>query len=152
MACQKKKDLKVAIVGSGKLDEEIRLMASEYGIADNIAFFGFVSNPMKILHDSKMMIFASLWEGIPMSALEAMTLGVPLVSTPTDGLCELITDGITGYISDCDAVLAERIVEIAKDDQLRKTLSRNSREAILKLCNEKAALKIVYSQYMALCR
>ena len=41
-----------------------------------------------MLHDSKVMLMTSLWEGTPMCAVEAMALGVPIVTTPTDGLCD----------------------------------------------------------------
>ena len=58
-----------------------------------------------------------------MCALEAMALGVPIVSTPTDGLKELIQDGENGFLSDDDEVLAERIEEILNDSTLRDRLA-----------------------------
>ncbi|MFR2721860.1 MAG: glycosyltransferase [Thomasclavelia ramosa] len=48
---------------------------------------------------SKLMIMTSRTEGTPMSALESLTLGKPIVSTPTDGLNELITNNINGFLS-----------------------------------------------------
>ena len=148
IACRKKKNLKVAIVGSGSLDEEIKRLAAEKGVTDNITFFGFVQNPMKILHDSKLMIFVSLWEGTPMSGLEAMALGIPIVSTPTDGLCEIISDGVTGYISDCDDILAEKVLAIAEDPILRDRLSKNTMELLPQINSESNNLKAIRSQYL----
>jgi glycosyltransferase involved in cell wall biosynthesis len=52
-----------------------------------------------------------------------MALGVPIVSTPVDGLKALIEIGKNGYLSDDDAELARRIVEIAEDGELRARLS-----------------------------
>ena len=63
-----------------------------------------------------------------MCALEAMALGVPIVSTPTDGLCELVSDGINGYLSDCDDILAEKVVDIVTDSIHHSTLSSNIKE------------------------
>lgn len=44
-----------------------------------------------------MMIMTSLWEGTPMCALEALAMGIPIVSTPVDGLCDLIENGKNGF-------------------------------------------------------
>ena len=49
-----------------------------------------MSNPLRLLECSKVMIMTSKYEGLPMTVLEAMALGVPLVSTPVDGLKDII--------------------------------------------------------------
>lgn len=63
-----------------------------------------------------------------MCALEAMALGVPVVSTPTDGLLDLLDEGENGFLSDDDAVLAEKMVLLASDPALRERLSRSAAE------------------------
>ena len=124
---QEKPDCKVAIVGTGELEEEVKNLAKELQIDKNIDFLGFLSNPLKIMKDSKVMLMTSRWEGTPMCALEAMALGLPIVSTPTDGLCELIVEGETGYLSDNDDVLVEKILGILMDDKERKALSESNK-------------------------
>ena len=118
-----KPDVKVAVVGNGDMEEETHALCREYGLEDNITFFGFMSNPLKILHSASSMVMVSRWEGTPMCALESMALGVPIVSTPVDGLKALIEIGKNGYLSDDDAELAAKIVEIAEDSELRARLS-----------------------------
>jgi glycosyltransferase involved in cell wall biosynthesis len=118
-----KPDLKVAIVGTGELEEEVKNLCQELQIQDNVQFLGFQTNPIKMVHDSKVMILTSRWEGTPMCALEAMALGVPVVSTPTDGLVDLLDEGETGFLSDEDAVLAEKAVALATDPELRNRMS-----------------------------
>ena len=120
---QEKPDCKVAIVGTGELEEETKNLAKELQIDKNIGFLGFLSNPLKIMKDSKVMLMTSRWEGTPMCALEAMALGLPIVSTPTDGLCELVTDGETGYLSDDDDELSRETVEIVNNTQKRNDFS-----------------------------
>ena len=61
-----------------------------------------------------------------MCALEAQALGVPIVSTPTDGLSDLIENGKTGFLSDDDETLAEYLSLIVKDESLRMKLSDNA--------------------------
>lgn len=121
-----KNDIRVAVVGSGDLENEAKALCREYGIENNVDFRGFTANPLKILHDSKSMVMVSRWEGTPMCALEAMALGVPIVSTPVDGLKVLVIPDENGYLSDDDKELAEKIVQIATDTSLRRRLSENT--------------------------
>ena len=121
-----KPDLRVAVVGNGDLEEETHALAKEYGILDNIDFLGFQSNPLKILYSSSSMIMVSRWEGTPMCALEAMALGVPIVSTPVDGLKVLVQQDENGYLSDDDGEIAKKVVEIATDPALRERLSQDT--------------------------
>ena len=123
LAEAKKPGLQTAVIGYGPLEEPFKAKLSELGIAGNVSLPGFMRNPYKILHDARVMIMTSDFEGTPMVALEAMALGVPIVSTPVDGMRELIIDGVTGYLSDDDAVLAERLVQLTCDPAQRRALS-----------------------------
>jgi glycosyltransferase involved in cell wall biosynthesis len=89
--------LKIAIVGDGELRTNCENYIKENKLSNNIKMFGFLSNPYKILKDSKVMIMSSFCEGLPMSALEAISLGVPILSTKTDGLVDIVKNGETGY-------------------------------------------------------
>ena len=125
---ESKPDLKVAIVGTGELEAEVKELCKELDIQDNVNFLGFRSNPIKMVHDSKAMILTSRWEGTPMCALEAMALGTPVVSTPSDGMKDLIDDGVNGYLTDDDAVMAEKLLKIMNEPDHRKLLSENTRK------------------------
>lgn len=63
-----------------------------------------------------------------MCALEAMALGVPIISTPTDGIAVLVDDGVNGFTSDEDQLLAEKIVDVCTNEELRKRLSAAAKE------------------------
>ncbi len=123
-----KPDLKAAIVGTGELEGEVKALCAQLGIQDNVHFLGFQSNPIKMVHDSKTMILTSRWEGTPMCALEAMALGTPVVSTPSDGMKDLIDSGINGYLTDDDAVMAENLLKIMNDPDHRRELSENTKK------------------------
>lgn len=88
-----KDDIKVAMVGAGELENELKNFVKDNQLEKNVDFWGFRKNPYKILKNSQVMIMTSRWEGLGMCALEAMALGVPVVSTPTGGLCEIIEEG-----------------------------------------------------------
>lgn len=147
----KKRDIRVAIVGSGELEEETKALCKELNLESNVFFLGFRSNPMKILHDAKVLLLTSRWEGTPMCALEALALGVPVVSTPTDGMVDLIGEGETGFLSDDDAVMAEKILAIVTDEALYEKLSRSATEksmCINDVSTYKEAIAVHYRKYV----
>lgn len=146
---QKLPSVKIAIVGTGDLEEETKALCKQLQLQNAVDFLGFMDNPLKLLSDSKVMVMTSLWEGTPMCALEAMALGVPIVSTPTDGLCDLIEEGKTGFLSDDNAVLAEKIVLIVQNESVRKSLSDQSTEVICSRMNKDVYTAKLLEQYSA---
>ena len=117
-------NIKVAIVGSGDLEEETISAVEKAGLNHCVNMLGFMANPLGILGNSKLMLMVSRWEGTPMCALESMAVGVPIVSTPTDGLSELIMNGKTGYLSNDDEELANKCIQLIKDSELRERMSQ----------------------------
>lgn len=132
---KKMPNVKIAVIGTGDLEEETKALCSELNLQNNVYFLGFQSNPLKILHDSKAMVMTSRWEGTPMCALEAMALGVPIISTPTDGLKDLVVNNETGFLSNDDDILVEMCCKVVLDTEYQNTLSKNSYEKALQLMN-----------------
>jgi len=144
---ESKPDLKVAIVGTGELEAEVKQLCQELNIQDTVQFLGFQSNPIKMVHDSKAMILTSRWEGTPMCALEAMALGTPVVSTPSDGMTDLLDDGINGYLTDDDAVMAEKLLRIMNDPQHRTFLGENAKKKFAEINDAPKYKQAIYDCY-----
>ena len=106
-----------------------------------------MNNPYKVLKCAKSLVMTSRWEGLPMCALEALSLGVPIISTPTDGLRELIRNDETGYLSSSNRVLANKVVELLTDDQKQKTLSNNCKQKSSVINNRQKYAKAIIAQY-----
>lgn len=121
---QKYPEMKAAIIGAGDLEAETKQAIADHHAEQFIDMLGYSSNPYKAMKQAKILIMTSRWEGLPMCALEAMALGVPIVSTPTDGLKEIVEDDKTGYLSDDDGVLIDRCVEILKNSELHQRLQQ----------------------------
>lgn len=115
--------VKIAVIGTGNLEDDTHKEAERLQLGSNVTFLGFQSNPYKVLHDSKLMIMTSLWEGTPMCVLEAMSLGVPVVSTPTDGVKIVVDNGKTGYLDETDEGLVNSCKTILTDTMLRENMS-----------------------------
>lgn len=125
LACKENKTLSIAIIGDGPLLLEIKESIAAKKLDKNIKCLGFVENPLKILAQAKLLILTSNWEGTPICVLEAMALGVPVVSTPTDGIVELIQNDISGFTSWDNVLLAKKINEYVLDENKREKLSQN---------------------------
>lgn len=119
----KKSDIRIAVVGTGDLEANTKAEAKKLGIESNVHFWGYQTNPYKILKDAKVMVMTSLWEGTPMCVLEAMSLGVPVVSTPTDGIKAVVEDHKTGFLSNDDEELADCCISLIDNDDLHGNMS-----------------------------
>jgi len=120
-----KSDLKFAFVGDGELMQSCQDYVAEHELEKNVFMLGYMDNPIKLLSQVKFLLLTSIYEGTPMCALEAMALGIPIVSTPTDGMCDLIVNGETGYLSAEDAVLTDCLFHIVDDPNLQQRLCEN---------------------------
>lgn len=87
-----------SIIGAGPLKEDLEVLSKEYSVSKYITFCGSTSNVNKYLLNSDLFILPSITEGFPIAILEAMRLGLPIVSTNVAGIPEMINDGETGVI------------------------------------------------------
>ena len=144
---ESKPDLKVAIVGTGELEDELKALSQELNLEDTVHFLGFQPNPIKMVACSKAMILTSRWEGTPMCALEAMALGTPVVSTPSDGMKDLLTDGVSGYLTESDEQMAEDLLKIFTQPEHRQLLAENARKKFDSLNDGEAYKQAIWTAY-----
>ena len=144
---ESKPDLKVAIVGTGELEEELKALCKELNLEDTVHFLGFQPNPIKMVACSKAIILTSRWEGTPMCALEAMALGTPVVSTPSDGMKDLLTDGVSGYLTESDEQMAVDLLKIFTQPEHRKFLAENARKKFDSLNDGEAYKRAIRTAY-----
>jgi len=86
-------DAILAIAGDGALRDNLERLAQETGVADRVRFLGLRPDARALMGAADVVVMPSRWEGLPLSALEALASGTPLVATDVRGLRELVTDG-----------------------------------------------------------
>jgi glycosyltransferase involved in cell wall biosynthesis len=91
-------DVRFVFVGDGPLREEIMGLAAEHGIADRVVITGIRADVPAVLATADLFVLSSLWEGMPLSLLEAMAAGCPAVATDVGGVGEVLKDGVTGLL------------------------------------------------------
>lgn len=147
----KNPDIKLGVIGDGELKDDLIAAVTEESLQNNIKVLGYLENPYCVLANSKVMIMCSKYEGTPMAALEAMALGIPIVSTPVDGLNKLIESGIEGYLEYDDINLSSRIFNIVNNECLQKKLSRGAIKKSFLVCNinnYKKSLSSIYESVL----
>lgn len=123
---KKKKNIRACIIGDGELFNKVSQLIQRKSLETNIKLLGYMEKPLGILLHSRVFLMSSRWEGTPMSVLESLALGTPVVGTPVDGMLELVEDGLNGYLSDDDDVIADHIIDIVTNDALHNQLSDNA--------------------------
>jgi glycosyltransferase involved in cell wall biosynthesis len=107
-------------------------LATELGIAEQVHFPGYRAHLLPVYGSFDLFVLSSRREGLPNSILEAMAVGLPVVTTDVAGTSELVLHGHTGYVvpqGDVDQ-LAHAMVTLVADKQLRQRMGQAGRERI----------------------
>lgn len=91
-------DFEIQLIGDGVLKTELQKAAVEHGVESHIKFCGYQSNVAEICARAHVFLLPSLWEGFPISLLEAGASGIPVLSTPVGSIPEVVGEE-NGYLS-----------------------------------------------------
>lgn len=127
---------KFGVIGDGELQKEMINVFEEQNVIDRVVFTGKLPYPYKALKSAKCLLMCSIYEGLPIAALEAMALGVPVVSTPVDGLVNIIINDVNGYLSNSNIHLSNYIVNLLENNSKSKNLSLSTIQYFNLLNNE----------------
>ena len=114
---QKIPDLKVSMVGAGELESEVRQKIKDYALDSTITMYGFQENPYGLLKNSKVLCIPSKWEGFGLVAIEALSLGKPVVASNVGGLKNIINDEC-GFVGDTQEGLEKALYELLTDENI----------------------------------
>jgi glycosyltransferase involved in cell wall biosynthesis len=127
--------LRLLAGGDGEL-ERVAARAKALGIAEAVEILGWVTGEQKdkLLSAATVYVLPSRNEGLPMSVLEAMSWGLPVITTPVGGIPEAVTHGVEGFlVQPGDALeLAEAISKLLVDPELRERMGIAARARIEK--------------------
>jgi glycosyltransferase involved in cell wall biosynthesis len=128
-------DLDLRLAGNGPSLEQLKKLTVELGISSRVYFLGFLNEDEIIseLEASDLFVLPSFVEGIPVSAMEAMAIGVPVIATNIAGTSELVEDGKTGLLirpSDSQAI-TDAIVRMTQDYSFRLRAAELGRNKVV---------------------
>jgi glycosyltransferase involved in cell wall biosynthesis len=123
------RNIKVQLVGDGPLLPNIKSLAESLNIGDRVQFLGNRRDVPELLTHSDIFVLTSKWEGFPITILEAMRAGLPVICSDVGGCSEAIKDGENGFLvpRGDGVVLANRLKQLIKDKDLRYKMGQKGR-------------------------
>ena len=126
-------DACLCLVGDGPDRAGMEQRASELGLIRDTLFLGYQEEVAQFYAAFDAVVLPSGNEGTPVSAIEALAGGRPVVATRDGGVPDVIRDGVDGYLVDPGALdqLAERLGRLARDPELRQRMGEEGRARVL---------------------
>ena len=119
---------KFYIVGSGEDKQKLETLVKEKKMEDSIEFMGFRADIQNIMSQVDLIVLSSLWEGLPLTPMEAFSVGKTIVATSVDGTVEIVKDGENGYLVEPrnSEELANAICKLIDNEPIRKKFEINA--------------------------
>ena len=131
-ACEKLRDLpwRLSFIGDGSKLDEVRGYAEKRKLQDRVLFYGGMNNIETPLRNSQIFVLLSDYEGFPLSILEAMQAGLPIIATDVGGVKEAVIDSDNGFLipKGNETILLQRLKQLVTDVQLRESMGQRSKE------------------------
>lgn len=122
------------LIGDGPLMGETEALARELGLEGRVHFLGQRNDVGRRLAAAQVSLLVTNWEGFPLSILEAMRAGLPVIASDVGGVAESVRDGENGYLVPRGDVaqLRDRIERLLTDSALRIRLGAAGRERFVR--------------------
>jgi glycosyltransferase involved in cell wall biosynthesis len=124
VAARQRPDIRLFIIGDGPERSSIESLVADLGLQNRVTLLGTRSDVHRLLAAADGFLLTSVSEGIPVTIIEAMAAGVPVVSTSVGGIPEILEHETTGLLAHSGDVpsLAENLVRLANDRTLRRRI------------------------------
>ena len=121
-------ECRLQLVGDGDLRADMEALAREKGIADFVEFCGMQSNVHPFLQNADIFTLPSVYEGNPMTIIEAMGTGLPIVASRVGGIPDMVCDGESGLlVAPEPQAICEGLRRMVEDASLRRRLGETAR-------------------------
>lgn len=154
LAPEQRARLRLSIVGDGPLMGAVREQVAALGLQDVVWLPGARADVAALLHGFSLFTLPSLAEGTPVSMLEAMACGLPVVASRVGGIPEVVSDGVEGSLvppQDVEA-LAQALAAYVRDPALRRQRGEAARARVEAAFSMRAMLAEYGKLYDRLCR
>ena len=115
------------LVGDGNTFEEVKKQVVDNGLEDSVSFFGMQANVYRFINEADIFVLPSLYEGIPMTLIEAMGTGIPIIASNVGGIPNMLTNNESAILTSVDSQeIAKELLRLSDDVELRKRLGQNA--------------------------
>ncbi len=121
--------IKFLLVGDGILRRDIEKLVLKFNLQDQFILTGWRKDIPRLFSAIDILALTSLWEGMPITVLEAMAASKPVVVTHTGGAAEIVSDGSNGFLVSSGNIknMAEKLILLLKDEPLRRAMGDNTK-------------------------
>ena len=125
-------ETKFLLIGDGVLRRKIEFLIAKFHLEAKVFLTGWREDIPRVLSAVDIFVLTSLWEGLPVSVLEAMAASQPVVATDTGGIAEVVIREKTGFLLSPGDIkgMAEKLIRLLKDENLRKRLGHDARDSL----------------------
>ena len=117
------------IIGDGELKSDLVDQVKSLNLESAVKFEGNQSDVARYLNISDIYCCTSKVEGLPISVLEAMACGLPVITTPAGGVVDIVKDGVNGFVVEPNSNdISNRMLSFSNNQSLRKSCSEQSRQ------------------------
>jgi len=119
----------LVLAGKGPLEAQAREYVARHGLSEHVRFAGFVESPGEVYRQSRICVLPSVYEGLPLTLLEALSAGCALVGHDIPGVREVISDGENGLLSPISPQgLANTLLKLLTQPILLSAMQQRARE------------------------
>jgi glycosyltransferase involved in cell wall biosynthesis len=142
------------LVGSGPLLEETKKLAGQLSVSEKVEFLGERSDVASLLEQADLFVLLSHWESLPISIIEAMRAGLPVIASKVGGVAELVDDGISGKLVTAGDIseAAAALRSLITDPALRHSMSNASTAKFLQNFTAELMLQKTLNCYQQLAK
>ena len=143
---------RLRLVGSGPLVEDVRNLARALGLADRVEFLGECDHTAEVLSRATVFVLSTCYEAFPISILEAMRAGLPIVASRVGGIPEAVSDGASGFLVEPfrEDLLADALERLFLDPGLREEAGQQGRQIFLERFTDKRMIQQTLQIYRLL--
>lgn len=148
LATIKHDKIRYIICGEGDYKEQLENLITELNLEKNVKLLGYRSDIPNIEQIADIFAFPSFREGLPVSLMEAMASGLPVIASKIRGNVDLVKDGINGYLVEPNdvCVWGEKI-QYLKDNNSEQKIMRKNNQNDMKKYDKNVVKKQLYSIY-----
>ena len=145
---KKKESIRLQLLGEGELLDEMKDYAEKLKVADKVEFLGLQSNVYPYLNKADVFCLPSEYEGVPMTLIEAMGTGLPIVASNVGGIPDMLVNGENALLVEPNYVAVEKAIEkLYNDVEFRIRLGNAAA-----LRSEEFSAKVMASSYIKIYR
>lgn len=120
--------VRFVIAGSGEDESKLKELSKSIGADRYLTFLGYRNDVQSLMSQLDLIVLSSLWEGLPLTPIEAFSVGKTIVATAVDGTPEIVKDGVNGLLIEpkSSSQIAEKVIWMLEHPAEKKKMEDNA--------------------------